>query len=206
MMQWITDHQALLLMAWPVATALFSLLYTQFEALPRVHAVLSALASLGIDLPTLWDALGRFISKKPPSAGGGAKPSPDTVQRGQSIPVSLQPPASKRVAGWPMWWAGPIVVLALAFVPAVAMTGCTPAQTAELQNIENVVMADLSNGKTLQQIEDDVATIAVGKVGPALVAIVDDALAFLIDSGLVPASILPTAQKYHSLTSASRHP
>lgn len=68
----------------------------------------------------------------------------------------------------------------------VTMTGCTPAQQAVLIQIENVVLADLAANKTLEQIETDVAAIVLpGNAGADIVAIVNDAIQFLIDTGVI---------------------
>lgn len=69
---WIAAHQAMLLLVWPLATALASLAYKTLDANTRAHAIFSLLASLGIDLPKLWDAFGRALA-------GGSKPTPPPV-------------------------------------------------------------------------------------------------------------------------------
>lgn len=52
---------------WAGLTALASLLYQAAEKNARMHAFLSTLASLGVDLPALWNALGRMVSGQPPT-------------------------------------------------------------------------------------------------------------------------------------------
>ena len=58
----VTAHAAVFVLVWPLATALASVLYKLAENNPRMHAALSFLAGLGIDLPKLWDALGRMLT------------------------------------------------------------------------------------------------------------------------------------------------
>ena len=69
---WLQANQTLVILAWPTITALASLAYTQLDKNTRIHAFLSVLASAGIDLPKLWEALTRLVvGGQPPSAGGG---------------------------------------------------------------------------------------------------------------------------------------
>lgn len=68
-------------------------------------------------------------------------------------------------------------------IAALATAACTPAQSAAWNTIESTVLVDVEAGKTPAQIETDVATIAVGKSGPELVLLVDDAITFLEDVG-----------------------
>ena len=84
---WITAHQALMLVLWPALTAAASLAYTQLEKDTRIHAAFNVLASLGIDLPKLWDALGRALT-----GGGGATPTataPVTPAKTPSKPPTM---------------------------------------------------------------------------------------------------------------------
>lgn len=67
----------------------------------------------------------------------------------------------------------------------VAGGGCTPAQQAELSDLEKTILADIAAGKSRQQIEADVATILVGKDGPAIARIVDDVIQLLLDRGYI---------------------
>lgn len=138
-----------------------------------------------------------------------APKSPDAVQRGTNVSVR-EPPASKRVA---LWWVGAALVLV-----AMCVSGCTPAEQALATNIENTVLADLGAGKSLPQIEADVASLIICPGAPngscksaqAIVAIVNDTLDLLIGLGVIPPGVLPVAQSYHAqLTqqiAASRRP
>ena len=77
-----------------------------------------------------------------------------------------------------------IAIVTLATTLAASAPACTPAQQAEFTQIENVVLADFKAGKTRIQIEDDVAAIVIpGNAGADVVAILDEAIALLIDSG-----------------------
>jgi hypothetical protein len=77
------------------------------------------------------------------------------------------------------------------------MTGChpTPAQQAEINNIETVVLADVQAGKTYEQIVADVAQIvAPGTAGTIISTLVNDALQFLVDAGVLSAEKLLQAK------------
>ena len=91
-----------------------------------------------------------------------------------------------------------VTVCAIGTLVCLAMfaSGCTPAQSAAWAQVEPTVWADVEAGKSLEQIESDVAFLLVGKSGPELVAIVDDALAFLVDSGVLSGA---GAAKAHDL-------
>lgn len=66
MMAWLSLHlvATALLVGWPLVTAGCSLAYTKLDHLPKVHAVLRFLASLGLDLPTAEKALHDFLEKE----------------------------------------------------------------------------------------------------------------------------------------------
>lgn len=74
--------------------------------------------------------------------------------------------------------------------------GCQTIAAAfpELDAIEKTVLADVEAGKTAEQIEADVAKIVAGQAGVDIVILVNDALAFLIDAGLVPSNWVPQAK------------
>jgi hypothetical protein len=84
---------------------------------------------------------------------------------------------------------------------------CTPAQSAELTQIENRVAADLQAGKTLEQIETDVAIIVNPKnplIDTLVVILVNDALQILVDAGVIPPIFLPRAQTMLAQVRAAR--
>jgi hypothetical protein len=129
MMQWITAHQVLLIAMWPLLTAVVSLFYKQLDTIPRVHAVLSALTALGIDLPKLWEALGRIVTGNPPASGGpgtGGKTAEEKAQAPKANPSSFpKAPAAMRIAQ----------ALAMAvFLSFVTMTTGCAAWWQEFQN------------------------------------------------------------------------
>jgi hypothetical protein len=87
-----------------------------------------------------------------------------------------------------------IASMSLGAIGAVAIN-CTPAQQAETQQIENVVLADLKAGKTLPQIEDDVAAIVLpGQAGADIVTIVNDAISLLVDVGVISGDLVAKAK------------
>lgn len=81
---------------------------------------------------------------------------------------------------------------------------CTPAQTAELKSIENVVLADVEAGAQDPQIVADVVKIVAQDAGasPAVTAFATalayDAITFLIDSGIIPANYLASAKTHQA--------
>lgn len=85
-------------------------------------------------------------------------------------------------------------------VAGVAVEGCTPAQRAEIQAVEKVVLDDLAAGKTREQIVGDVCNALGGTNGVCTAAtdgliVLDDALALLIDAGVdIPAWLLGRAR------------
>ena len=82
----------------------------------------------------------------------------------------------------------------------VSTAGCTPVQQAAFTQIDNIVLADLKAGKTLPQIEDDVAAIVLpGNASADIVTIVNAAIAMLLNlTGVVPANIVPLATAMQS--------
>ncbi len=183
MMTWITSHQTLLLILWPTLTAVASLVYKTLDADTRAHAVFSFLASIGIDIPKIFDAIGKMIT--PPNTSSSKKPP------------SAMPPGVAVFVGFFLMAAG--ATTTILGVGIVATNGCTPAQIAEEQRIEQTILveqtilADLVACKTRQQIEADVATIIAGQPGADVAAIVDAALVLLVDVGVIPPNVLPTA-------------
>jgi len=79
-----------------------------------------------------------------------------------------------------------------------AAQGCTPAQQATWSKVESTVLTDVEAGKSLTQLETDVATVVVGKSGAELVIIIDDALTFLEDAGAISLAAKPHAAALHA--------
>lgn len=97
-----------------------------------------------------------------------------------------------------------VLLLALgAGIFGVSGMGCKGAKFPGLDTVEQVVLSDLMECGTtpacVTQMETDVTTlIAQGLLGPDAgtdaVVLVKDALMFLIDTGVIPADILPKAK------------
>lgn len=86
---------------------------------------------------------------------------------------------------------------------ATVTAGCTPTQQAVATQIENVVLADLAANKSLEQIETDVAAIVIpGNAGADIVAIVNEAIQFLIDLGVISGALVPKAQAMQTALAA----
>lgn len=78
---------------------------------------------------------------------------------------------------------------------ASSVTACTPAQQAEWTKVESTVLADLKAGKTLTQIEDDVAAIVLpGMPSADIVAIVNAAITTLLNYLAIPATNVVAAK------------
>jgi hypothetical protein len=126
MMQWITAHQVLLIAMWPLLTAVVSLFYKQLDAIPRVHAALSVLTALGIDLPKLWEALGRVITGNPPASGGPGTGGKTTEEKAKETMTFPKKPAVMRIAqALAMALFCAFVPIATGTVLAVSLAGCS---------------------------------------------------------------------------------
>lgn len=129
-------------------------------------------------------------AKRVPSSVGGAEP-----------PGAYSDKPTLRRDSFPLWVVRPLwrtaavlATLACLVVAADVPASCTPAQQAEYTQIEQTVLADLQAGKTLAQIEQDVGQLVAGQPGADVAEILNDALTLLIDLGVIPANILPTAK------------
>lgn len=91
--------------------------------------------------------------------------------------------------------------IAAALAIACVLAGCAPAQTPNnvLATVEQVVIADLVAGKTLAQVEQDVARALGGSPAADVTMVVQDVLAVLIDTGVLPPSLLPLASQYRAI-------
>ena len=128
--------------------------------------------------------------------GGGSTPkgaAADRIRRKSSRPP---PPNAGRVGlALVLHTAMILSVLAAAEVGIGAVvTDCTPAQQALQQQIEQAILADLAAGKTRTQVIVDVGALLAGQPGADVARIVADAIAFLIDTGVIPPNILPAAK------------
>lgn len=132
----------------------------------------------------LPDFTGGTGTTKPMLGGSGRPPMPPRNER--------------RMLG--AWLPGAFVgaCAALVVLWSLAMcSGCSQLQAAfpVLDQVEKIVLADLEAGKGLEAVEIDVAQAVAGKVGTAVVILVDDALQALADFGVIPAKFLPPAQE-----------
>lgn len=131
MIRWIQAHWFLVVLLWPLITALASLLYGRLDHLPRWHAFFSLLAGMGFDIPKILDAIGRWINRTPPAPpmAGGLNPPP--LHRSA-------PPINRRV-GFGLVLAG------------LAGSGCMPPAnvTNGFGDLAACVLANYSDWKTL---------------------------------------------------------
>ena len=91
-----------------------------------------------------------------------------------------------------------VMLITSLLIGQTALEACTPAQAAVLSHIEQVVLNDLTAGKTASQIEADVAVLLAGQPGADVVMIVNDAIALLIDLGVIPPGVIPQAMAVHA--------
>ena len=115
-LSWTHENAALILLVWPIVTGVVSLVYNYLDHMPRVHAVLSAFVSAGLDVPSLMDALKRLLTGQPP---GGGKPRVVVVNPPCPLPPPTPPPAATRAA----------LMLAMLGLGACAWWGSHGAQT-----------------------------------------------------------------------------
>lgn len=108
-----------------------------------------------------------------------------------TIPPAAKPPTTTRMGLAAFGFATIFAVQTIAF--GAAVTGCTPAERAEAQTIEQLVLHDIQAGKGEQQIEADIAALLAGQPGVDVVIILNDALAFLIDIGAIPSDLMGAA-------------
>jgi hypothetical protein len=106
----------------------------------------------------------------------------------------------RTVIGW--WIVTALMSAAITlYGTGAALSACTPAQSAEMVQIEQVILADVESGKPIVQIELDVTNILVGvniqKTADEIVIIVNDVLAYILDLGQLPAMYVPQAESMH---------
>jgi hypothetical protein len=94
---------------------------------------------------------------------------------------------------------------------ALETSSCTPAQTAELKSIEAVVLADVEAGDQDPQIVADVVKIIAQNADPNSPAVIAfatslayDAIAFLLDEGVIPPQFLAAAQAHRASLKAAK--
>lgn len=159
---------------WPALTAAASLGYQALEHDTRGHAVLSALASLGLDLPKLWDALGRMLTGGGSGGGGGDSTSTQTPPKKPQTPSE---PLDSNHFSWVEF--GAAFAWASVFTVVMAVAGCSklpavaPSTPSDIKAVVDCVMADVIAGHPVDDCEQ--------KFGPVLV---EDALQSLLDSNV----------------------
>lgn len=133
-----------------------------------------------------------LVPRAPWSKGGGGPAAPPAPPPAPPAP----PKAPTMQMGIGALAFGVLVTLIVLFGP-----GCTGAAAPVFSAVEQVVLDDLNAGKTVAQIEVDVARVlgnAVadggGGVAVDIVTVVQDAVALLIDAGVVPESVVPYAK------------
>ena len=90
---------------------------------------------------------------------------------------------------------------------AIQAIACTPAQFAELTNIEQVVLNDIVSGASRAQIETDVEG-AMGMTGPIPAAVniaINAAIDLLIVFGKIPPNFIPKARMLQVQEKAAIH-
>ena len=196
----ITLNVANVLAAWTALCALVSLLnkYIITPNWPTVGRVMSALLNIlpghiGQLITDVQAILNDLKTPPAPPANGGDAPPP-------AAPVTPPPPPATSRVGLAMLGAVGLFSLQTgAFALTTSeLTACTPAQQAEVKSVEQTILHDLSQGKTLEQTELDVATIIAGQPGADAVIVFNDALALVIDAGWVPADLMQEALQWLS--------
>lgn len=170
-----------LLTIWPVIIAVLSLLnkFALSPFAPNVARFISAVISIPTGhlanfIEDIQQLIKDVTAPPPPAGPNGSGGSPGN---GPKPP----PPAALRVG--------------LAGAALIGLNAsCAPAQQAVEAKVEQVILDDLAAGKTLPQIEADVAQLVAGQPGADAAIIVNDVLAFLIDIGVIPPGILPQAR------------
>ena len=124
------------------------------------------------------------IKNPPPAAPTATAPTTPTVP-------PATPPSTSRMGLAAGAFALIFGIQTVAF--GAAVTGCTPAQQAEADTIEQLVLHDLAAGKSDPQIEADIASSLAGQVGTDAVVILNDVLTFLLDAKAIPADLMSAA-------------
>jgi hypothetical protein len=74
---------------------------------------------------------------------------------------------------------------------AILLSACTPAEDATYKKIEDIVLADLTNGVALDVIEGAIA--AYVPQGQDVDVVLNDIITYLHDDGVLPPKVLPVA-------------
>jgi hypothetical protein len=187
----LTMNVANVLAAWTSICALVSIVnkYVIAPEWPNVGRAISAVLSIlpGHIGQVITDVQAIIADVKGPPAPPA--PPGDTPPPAPVTPAA--PPVTSRIG---LAALGAVAIFALqtgAF--AMTTTGCTPAQRAEISQVESTILHDIQAGKTLQQTEDDVAALVAGQAGVDAVIVFNDALALVVDAGWIPADLMQEA-------------
>lgn len=104
---WVHANPDLFVVLWTALTAVLSLAARALSAFPRVHAALSLLSALGIDLPKILDAVKRLLT-------GEVPPAPPAEKKGPTAPT--------------------LPVLAIAGLLALGVIGCSADANRKVVN------------------------------------------------------------------------
>jgi hypothetical protein len=138
----------------------------------------------------------------PPIVGHIGAPSADAHQEFPPTPPAAARNERRRLP-WGPFSAAAVAATSLLLMPAT-LPGCTPAIQAIESNVEQVVFNDLANHVAYPQMEQDVAKVLAGQVGVDIVVVLQDAVTFLIDMGILPSSVQPYAEQIKQ-TAAAKH-
>jgi len=109
--------------------------------------------------------------------------------------IPAPPPTMKyeREFGVPLFAWASVLLCGLMATVVVPLQACTPVDQAVEAKIEQTVLDDFLAGKTIVQIETDVAALVAEQPGADVVAIVNDILGLLVDLGKIPPNLIPKA-------------
>lgn len=82
------------------------------------------------------------------------------------------------------------------FAAVLSISACKNLSAAfpVLDQVEQEIVTDLQEGMGPTQIEDDIARMLAGQEGVDVVTVVQDAVTFLIDMGIIPSNLLEPAK------------
>ena len=187
----LTLNPAEIITGWTALVAVLSLTnkYILGAYLPNVSRFVSLVISIPIGhIANAIEDAETLITDLTPPPPPGPTPPPVVVAPPDAPPT---PPAAARLA---FNLIAGIFATALAVGGLLAFGGCTPAQRAEVANIDAIVLGDLVENKSQKQIEEDVAQAIGGNLGTDVVILVDDALTLLIDTNKLTPAELTAAQ------------
>lgn len=159
--------------------------YVVTPIFPLAGRILSA--GLNI-LPAHLGALVTDIETIIADIKGPPAPPADLNGTAPTTPPVAKPPTSARMGLAAAAFATLFTAQTAMF--GVATQGCTPAQQAEAQSLEQLVLHDIQLGKGEEAIEADIASQLAGQPGVDAVIVLNDILQFLLDAGMIPADLV----------------